>query len=141
MSHGMMRFIATLFLACLSLMAQGVEEVIYYHNDALGSPIIATDQEGRVVWRKSYAALRSADRPDRPERARLHRQVRGARPTLVPAGTTPGSAAFSPSTPPASIPRTPRALTGMRMPTTIRTSTWGWEGPIRHDLGLRQHRL
>jgi RHS repeat-associated protein len=50
----MIRFIATLFLACLSLMAQGVEEVIYYHNDALGSPIIATDQQGRVVWRKSY---------------------------------------------------------------------------------------
>jgi RHS repeat-associated protein len=55
MSHGMIRFIATLFLACLSFMAQGVEEVIYHHNDALGSPIIATDQEGRVVWRKSYA--------------------------------------------------------------------------------------
>ena len=55
MSHGMIRFIATLFLACLSLMAQGVEVVTYYHNDALGSPIIATDQEGRVVWRKSYA--------------------------------------------------------------------------------------
>jgi RHS repeat-associated protein len=55
MSHGMIRFIAILFLACLSLSAQSVEEVIYYHNDALGSPIIATDQEGRVVWRKSYA--------------------------------------------------------------------------------------
>jgi RHS repeat-associated protein len=55
MNHGMIRFIATLFLACLSLMAQGVEEATYYHNDALGSPIIATDQEGRVVWRKSYA--------------------------------------------------------------------------------------
>jgi RHS repeat-associated protein len=55
MNHGMIRFIATLFLACLSLMAQGVEVVTYYHNDALGSPIIATDQEGRVVWRKSYA--------------------------------------------------------------------------------------
>ncbi|MGQ0595488.1 MAG: glycohydrolase toxin TNT-related protein [Gammaproteobacteria bacterium] len=55
MSHGMIRFVATLFLACLSLMAQGVEVIIYYHNDALGSPIIATDQEGRVVWRKSYA--------------------------------------------------------------------------------------
>jgi len=38
----------------LSLSAQGVEEVIYYHNYALGSPIVATDQEGRVVWRKSY---------------------------------------------------------------------------------------
>ncbi|MGH8590337.1 MAG: RHS repeat domain-containing protein [Gammaproteobacteria bacterium] len=55
MSHGMRHFIATLFLACLSLSARGVEEVIYYHNDALGSPIIATDPAGRVVWRKSYA--------------------------------------------------------------------------------------
>ena len=54
MNHGMIRFIATLFLACLSLMAQGVEKVIHYHNDALGSPIAATDQDGRVVWRKSY---------------------------------------------------------------------------------------
>ena len=51
----MARFLATLLLALLSLTAQGVEEVIYYHNDAFGSPIIATDQEGRVVWRKSYA--------------------------------------------------------------------------------------
>ena len=51
----MTRFLASLLLALLSLTAQGVEEVTYYHNDALGSPIIATDQEGRVVWRKSYA--------------------------------------------------------------------------------------
>ncbi|MGQ0594379.1 MAG: RHS repeat domain-containing protein [Gammaproteobacteria bacterium] len=28
---------------------------MHYHNDALGSPIAATDQDGRVVWRKSYA--------------------------------------------------------------------------------------
>ncbi|MFH0344658.1 MAG: RHS repeat domain-containing protein [Chromatiales bacterium] len=39
----------------MSVTAQGVEEVIYYHNDALGSPIAATDEQGRVVWRKSYA--------------------------------------------------------------------------------------
>jgi len=51
----MTRLLATLLLALLSLTAQGVEVVTYYHNDALGSPIIATDQEGRVVWRKSYA--------------------------------------------------------------------------------------
>ncbi len=55
MNHGMLRFIAPLLLTLLSLKAQAVEEVIYYHNDALGSPIAATDQEGRVVWRKSYA--------------------------------------------------------------------------------------
>jgi RHS repeat-associated protein len=54
MNHGLLRFIP-LLLTLLSLNAQAVEEVIYYHNDALGSPIAATDQEGRVVWRKSYA--------------------------------------------------------------------------------------
>ncbi|MGQ0592954.1 MAG: RHS repeat domain-containing protein, partial [Gammaproteobacteria bacterium] len=55
MSHALVRIIAILFLALLILAAQGVEVVTYYHNDALGSPIIATDQQGRVVWRKSYA--------------------------------------------------------------------------------------
>ncbi|HEB29139.1 MAG TPA: hypothetical protein ENI05_15545 [Porticoccus sp.] len=30
------------------------EEVIYYHNDALGSPIVATDQNGDVLWREEY---------------------------------------------------------------------------------------
>ncbi|MFH0342669.1 MAG: RHS repeat-associated core domain-containing protein [Chromatiales bacterium] len=54
MNHGMRRFIS-LLLTLLSLNAQAVEEVIHYHNDALGSPIAATDQDGRVVWRKSYA--------------------------------------------------------------------------------------
>jgi RHS repeat-associated protein len=54
MNHGLLRFIALLLLTLLSVNAQAVEEVIYYHNDALGSPIAATDQEGRVVWRKSY---------------------------------------------------------------------------------------
>ena len=43
MPHGMMRFIAALILALLSLNARAVEEVIYYHNDALGSPIAATN--------------------------------------------------------------------------------------------------
>lgn len=31
------------------------EEVIYYHNDALGSPILATDQNGDVLWREEYS--------------------------------------------------------------------------------------
>jgi len=62
----MTRLLATLLLALLSLTAQGVEEVIYYHNDALGSPIIATDQEGRVVWRKSYAPYGQPIGPSAP---------------------------------------------------------------------------
>jgi len=51
----MLRSIVALLLALLSLQVQGVERVVHYHNDALGSPIAATDEQGRVVWRKSYA--------------------------------------------------------------------------------------
>ncbi|MGH8583505.1 MAG: RHS repeat domain-containing protein, partial [Gammaproteobacteria bacterium] len=36
------------------LHAQAVERVIHYHNDALGSPIFATNQRGELVWRRSY---------------------------------------------------------------------------------------
>jgi RHS repeat-associated protein len=66
MNHGLLRFIAPLLLAFLSVNAQAVEEVIYYHNDALGSPIIATDQEGRVVWRNSYAPYGQSIGPSAP---------------------------------------------------------------------------
>ncbi|MEJ2531793.1 MAG: RHS repeat-associated core domain-containing protein [Halioglobus sp.] len=31
------------------------EETIFYHNDALGSPIIATGEEGSVLWREAYS--------------------------------------------------------------------------------------
>ena len=47
-------FLITFLLTLLALPAGAVERVIHYHNDALGSPIAATDQDGRVVWRKSY---------------------------------------------------------------------------------------
>lgn len=31
------------------------EEVIYYHNDALGSPVLATGSDGEILWRERYA--------------------------------------------------------------------------------------
>ncbi len=31
------------------------EEIIYYHNDALGSPIVATDINGDALWREQYS--------------------------------------------------------------------------------------
>lgn len=36
-------------------MVVGEEEVIYYHSDAMGSPILATDSNGDVLWREQYS--------------------------------------------------------------------------------------
>ncbi len=37
-----------------SFAARAVETVTYYHLDALGSPVAATDASGNVVWREAY---------------------------------------------------------------------------------------
>ncbi|MGH8508459.1 MAG: RHS repeat domain-containing protein [Gammaproteobacteria bacterium] len=55
MPHGMKRTIAAVLFALLTLETQGVERIVYYHNDALGSPIAATDEQGNLLWRESYA--------------------------------------------------------------------------------------
>jgi len=51
----------TLFRLCLIVMlavlastASAVEKVTYYHNDALGSPIAATDAQGSLLWEEAY---------------------------------------------------------------------------------------
>ncbi len=55
MAHGMMRVFTALLLAILSCQARSVEQVVHYHNDAPGSPIAATDGQGNLLWRASYA--------------------------------------------------------------------------------------
>jgi len=30
------------------------EKITYIHNDALGSPVAATNQQGQVIWRETY---------------------------------------------------------------------------------------
>lgn len=35
------------------------EQVVYYHTDALGSPIAATDASGELLWRERYAPFGS----------------------------------------------------------------------------------
>lgn len=43
-----------LCLSAFSLIATATELFVYYHNDALGTPVAASDQNGSVVWRKQY---------------------------------------------------------------------------------------
>jgi RHS repeat-associated protein len=45
-----------LFAAALALAATlaSPQTVTYYHNDASGSPMVATDATGSVVWKESY---------------------------------------------------------------------------------------
>ena len=53
----MNKIIRTLVLAVLALtglQATALDRVTYYHNDALGSPVAATDQSGNLLWRESY---------------------------------------------------------------------------------------
>ena len=53
----MQRLIQTVFLGLLaltSLNAQALERITYYHNDALGSPVAATDCSGTLLWREEY---------------------------------------------------------------------------------------
>jgi len=51
-THLLKGVIFLLFLLSFSIHA--AERITYYHTDALGSPVAATDQQGNVVWRETY---------------------------------------------------------------------------------------
>jgi len=42
------------FISLLSLNAQAGVEITYIHNDALGTPVAGTDEQGNVKWRAHY---------------------------------------------------------------------------------------
>ena len=48
------KLILTLFICFSVNTAWAVEQVTYYHHDALGSPIAATDENGNLLWREAY---------------------------------------------------------------------------------------
>ena len=43
-----------LMLAIATQAAWAVETITYYHNDALGSPVAATDANGAILWKEDY---------------------------------------------------------------------------------------
>ena len=53
--YPLMRVLLTLGLLLAAGVGQAIERVTYYHNDALGSPVAATDRNGTLLWRESYA--------------------------------------------------------------------------------------
>ena len=42
------------FLSLISLSTHATQTVTYYHSNALGSPVSATDEAGNVLWREAY---------------------------------------------------------------------------------------
>lgn len=42
------------FIAAAPIGSQAAEQTIFYHLDALGSPVVATDEGGNVLWREEY---------------------------------------------------------------------------------------
>jgi len=57
----LMRFAVWLFACAFLPGAATADTITYYHNDLLGSPIVATIQTGAVVSRETFRALRRAD--------------------------------------------------------------------------------
>jgi len=54
MKYTIFKLLLGLTLA-LSLQAvSAVETITYYHNDALGSPVAATDANGAILWKEDY---------------------------------------------------------------------------------------
>ena len=47
------RAAATLLLCAAPLLATA-QTVTFFHNDAAGTPLLATDAAGAVVWKESY---------------------------------------------------------------------------------------
>lgn len=47
--------IILMFMMSLMVSSVGaVEKITHYHNDALGSPVAATDEAGNLLWREVY---------------------------------------------------------------------------------------
>jgi RHS repeat-associated protein len=46
--------LAALLALIVTSLTHAGDKITYYHNDALGSPVAATNQLGQVIWRETY---------------------------------------------------------------------------------------
>ena len=55
---GMKKIIQNILLSLTLILAasvsHAVEKVTYFHLDALGSPVVATNESGEVIWREDF---------------------------------------------------------------------------------------
>lgn len=51
---GLRKAILALIIGVIPIGSQAAEQTIFYHLDALGSPIAATDEGGNLLWREEY---------------------------------------------------------------------------------------
>jgi len=51
---GARKAILALLVSAIPVVSQAAEQTIFYHLDALGSPIAATDEGGNLLWREEY---------------------------------------------------------------------------------------
>lgn len=52
--HKLKGLVSFLLMLVMMNTVSAVETITYYHNDALGSPVAATDEAGNVKWREEY---------------------------------------------------------------------------------------
>ena len=52
--HKLTRLFSLLLILVMMCTVNAVETITYYHNDALGSPVAATDESGNLLWREAY---------------------------------------------------------------------------------------
>ena len=48
------RALLALWLITFAVLGNALEEITYIHTDHLGSPVLATAQNGSVKWREEY---------------------------------------------------------------------------------------
>ena len=48
------KYLATVLLGALVALGSNAQTITYFHNDISGSPMVATDANGVVVWKENY---------------------------------------------------------------------------------------
>jgi RHS repeat-associated protein len=58
------RVLAVCSLMCVGIANVAAETVTYYHNDVSGTPLVATDATGKLLWKETYRPY--GERIDKP---------------------------------------------------------------------------